>query len=242
MQRDTKRLGKIAIFFLYKRFTFICICLILTLGACKNKSPFQDLIGEDANWSKQGEFQEKVSTYEDDNRHIWQKPDRVIGLLGDIENKTIADIGAGTGYFAFRLVPKAQKVIAVDIDQRFIDFMNRRKELLPESQKAKFEVRMATPMDPMLENNEVDAVLMVNTYAYIDNRIEYIRNLQSKLKVGGKILIIDFKMKSIPNGPEEEDKVALSKVERELKEAGFHNIKTDDTTLDYQYIVSAMEE
>lgn len=242
MIRDTLGIDKAAISSDQGWFLFSCFFFILTSLACKDKGPFQDLIGENANWSKQGAFQDKVSTYEDNDRHIWQKPDRVIRLLGDVENKTIADIGAGTGYFAFRLVPKAQKVIAVDIDKRFVDFMNRRKELLPESQKSKFEVRMASPMDPMIKESEVDAILMVNTYAYLGNRIEYLKNLQSKLKKGGKILIIDFKMKTIPNGPAEEDKIALSQVEHELKEAGFKNINTDDTTLDYQYIVSAMEE
>ena len=49
-------------------------------------------------------------------------------------------------------------------------------------------------------------------------------------------------MKSIPNGPPVEEKVAISIVERELSEAGFTDIDVDDQTLDYQYIVTAMTE
>ncbi|MEO6759557.1 MAG: DUF1698 domain-containing protein, partial [Saprospiraceae bacterium] len=122
----------------------------------------------------EGNFENLVADYESKDRGIWQKPDMVISLLGDLENKTVADIGAGTGYFTFRLVPKAKKVIGIDIDRRFIDFLDSVQVRLPQRYRDRIETRLATPEDPLLKPEEVNAVMIVNTYAYIDDRIHYL--------------------------------------------------------------------
>lgn len=186
-----------------------------------------------------GNFENLIADYESKDRVIWQKPDMVISLLGDLEGKTVADLGAGTGYFAFRLVPKAQKVIGVDIDRRFIEFMDSVKVRLPKPYQDRFESRLAKPDDPMLQPEEADAVVMVNTYGYIENRVRYLQILSKGMSGGAQLLIIDFKKNSLPIGPEDEFKVAVSQVERELKAAGFNIRKIDNEALDYQYIVMA---
>lgn len=187
----------------------------------------------------EGNFENLVADYESKDRGIWQKPDMVISLLGDLENKTVADIGAGAGYFTFRLVPKAKKVIGIDIDRRFIDFLDSVKVRLPEEYRGRFETRLAKPENPLLRPEEVDAVMIVNTYAYIDDRIQYLRTLFKGIVPGGQLLIIDFKKNNLPIGPPEEYKIALSQVERELVTAGFRINKIDKDALDYQYIVLA---
>ncbi len=178
--------------------------------------------------------------YTNTDRVIWQKPEMVIDLLGDIRGKTIADIGAGTGFFALRLVREADKVIAIDIDQRFIDYLDSVKVMeLPESYQPRLEPRLALPDDPRLKEGETDIVVIVNTYMYIPKRVQYLRTLKAGIADGGQILIIDFKKKRIPIGPPAEIKVPLYQVEEELSEAGFRNIRTNDTALDFQYIVIA---
>jgi ubiquinone/menaquinone biosynthesis C-methylase UbiE len=186
-----------------------------------------------------GNFENLVADYESKDRGIWQKPDMVISLLGNLEGKTVADIGAGTGYFTFRLVPKAQKVIGIDIDRRFINFLDSIKVHLPEQYRSRFESRLAKPDNPMLQPNEADAVMVVNTYGYIDDRPHYLKTLFPGMTPGAKLLIIDFKKNNIPVGPPEEFKVALSQVERELVGAGFVITKIDKESLDYQYIIVA---
>ncbi len=66
-------------------------------------------------------FDTLVKHFENPARAEWQKPEWVIEQLGDLTGKTVADIGAGTGYFAFRIARKAKKVIAIDIDERFLN-------------------------------------------------------------------------------------------------------------------------
>jgi ubiquinone/menaquinone biosynthesis C-methylase UbiE len=186
-----------------------------------------------------GGFESLVADFESKDRGIWQKPDMVISLLGDLEGKTVADIGAGTGYFTFRLVPKASKVIGIDIDQRFIQFMDSVKVRMPEQYRNRFESRLAKPEDPTLKPSEADAVIIVNTYGYIENRIQYLKTLSKGLKPGGRLLIIDFKKNNLPIGPPDEYKVALTQVQTELMTAGYIIEKMDKDALDYQYIVLA---
>jgi SAM-dependent methyltransferase len=186
-----------------------------------------------------GNFESLVADYESKDRGIWQKPELVISLLGNLEGKTVADIGASTGYFSFRMLPKAEKVIGIEIDQRFINFMDSVKVRLPEKYRTRFETRLARPEDPLLKPDEADAVVIVNTYAYIDNRVKYLKTLAKGMRTDGKLLIIDFKKNNLPIGPPEKFKVSSRQVEQELSDAGFVVTKLDNDVLDYQYVVLA---
>lgn len=188
-----------------------------------------------------GNFESLIADYESKERGIWQKPELVISMLGDLSDKTVADIGAGTGYFTFRMVPKAKKVIGIDIDQRFIRFLDSVKVRLPIQYGERFESRLAKPDDPLLKPGEADAVVVVNTYGYIENRIQYLKTLSKGMAPGAKLLIIDFKKNNLPIGPPDEYKVALNQVEKELLTAGFDIEKIDKDALDYQYIVLAVK-
>jgi 2-polyprenyl-3-methyl-5-hydroxy-6-metoxy-1,4-benzoquinol methylase len=59
------------------------------------------------------------------SRMIWQNPGAVMDAMGDIRERVIADIGAGEGFFAARLAPIADRVIAVEIDQKYINYAAR---------------------------------------------------------------------------------------------------------------------
>lgn len=235
--------------------TAFLVVLALSLAACRNtaNSPYEEgpsLIkpgpgASDASAQDPypqpgtGTFEHLVADYESKDRVIWQKPDMVISLLGELSRQTVADIGAGTGYFSFRMVPKARKVIAIDIDARFIDFMDSIRVRLPEPYQARFETRLTPSDDPMLKPNEVQSVIMVNTYGYIGDRLGYLKKLLTGLSPGGQLLIIDFKKTPLPIGPDEQYKIAVRQVESELIQAGFAIAKTDNETLDYQYIILA---
>lgn len=91
-------------------------------------------------------------THSNVGRAIWQKPGLVIEKLGDISDKVIADIGAGTGYFSFKLALKAKKVIAVEIEQGLLDYIDSTKVMLPENKRSRIETRLATPDDPNLKS------------------------------------------------------------------------------------------
>lgn len=177
---------------------------------------------------------------EDRDRHVWQKPGLVIDVLGDIEEKVIADIGAGEGFFARRLAPLADRVIAVEIDQQWIDYLNTlRLTELPTNLRNRLEPRLATADDPMLEDNEVDIILFVNTLYLIKRREAYLGKLQPALRSGGRIVIVDWKKEPTALGPPVADRIGLSELGTMLERAGFAVVSTDNTALEYQYIMIA---
>ncbi|HRD81691.1 MAG TPA: methyltransferase [Saprospiraceae bacterium] len=178
--------------------------------------------------------------YLNTNRVIWQKPDLVLQQLGDLKDKTVADIGAGTGFFSLRMATVAQKVVAIDIDPRFVSHLDSLKKLeLPADIQSRLETRLAKPNDPNLRPGEADVIVIVNTYMYIKDRVGYLRNLKNGLSDGGRLLIVDFKKKRMPLGPPQDIRVPLFQAEDELYEAGYRDIATNDTSLDYQYIITA---
>ena len=185
-------------------------------------------------------IQIKNDTININDRTSWQKPNSIINKLGILSDKTVADIGAGTGYFAFRLIHRAEKIIAIDIDTTMINLIEAFKSTMSTSLSSKIETRLAPSDDPMLANNEVDIVLLSNVIPYLENRIEYLGNLIPSLRIGGKIVIVDFKTKRLPiHAPDYSDRVLMHVIEEELYEAGYSYVEIDDTTLDFQYIIVA---
>lgn len=188
---------------------------------------------------------EKAAPKEKDERLTWQKPELVISKLGNIQDKTIADIGAGIGYFSFKLLPKCKKVIATDIDKETIQILSGFKNSLDEERQKKFDVRLATESDTGLKQNEADIVFIVNTITYIPNRASYLKDLTNYLSDNGMIFIVDYKSKRIPeftSPPRMSERLYMHVLEDELETAGYQLMETDDTTLDYQYIITATKK
>jgi len=173
-------------------------------------------------------------------RAIWQKPGLVIDKLGDLSQKTVADIGAGTGYFSYRLAKKAKKVIAIDIEQGMLDYIDSMSRYLVLGPNHGLETRLATATDPNLDNHEVDVILIINTVAYVPQLSQYLQTLKKGLKPNGTLMIIDYKMKRLPiNAPPKTERIYLDKLEEMLIDGGYEIAETDDTSLDYQYIIQA---
>ena len=178
--------------------------------------------------------------HDERERHVWQKPGVVIEVLGDIEEKVIADIGAGEGFFARRLAPLADRVIAIEIDQRWIDYLDTvRMTELPAALQPRLEPRLARPDDPMLEDREVDIVLFVNTLYLIEQPEAYLHKLIPALRPGGRVVIVDWKKEDTALGPDPADRIGLADLAAMLERAGFEVVSTDNTALDYQYIMVA---
>ncbi len=183
-----------------------------------------------------------LKQYDNPIRDFWQNPDLVVDKLGNISGKVVADIGAGTGYFTFRLAPMASKVIAIDVENRFLEYIEDRKFELGESGFTnKIETRLCLPDDPLLANNEVNVVLIVNTYHFIKDRIAYLRKVHLGMKDGGELVLVDFKYGKMSVGPMESVKVPLALAAKELIAAGFKIEEKDTTGLQFQYIIKAIK-
>lgn len=225
----------------------ICLLIaaiaLLSLSGCKWKSQGDDTIEKPTTETKTpgdgNDYENEAEQYESADRVIWQKPDLVIQQLGNVDGKVVADLGAGTGYFSRRIAYKGATVIAIDIDPKAIQWMEEQKARFPLELRNRLIIRQAEANDPKLNPNEVDIVLLVNTYSYIQNRVAYFSKLKEAIRAGGNVIIIDFKKKETPFGPSIEERIDVSDVEKELKEAGYTLLAIDNESLDYQYIIKA---
>ncbi len=186
--------------------------------------------------------EDRVSILNAENlgRSSWQKPAFIVSKLGDIEGKKIADIGSGTGYFTFHLAYLKAKMIAIDIDPKLLAFINSYKPNLGADISPNIETRLAQPNNPLLSIGEIDKALIVNTIGYIENLEGYLKTLKPGLVKGGKLVIADYKGPDdhVP-APSDDKIVSLEKLIHDLESAGYVNIEIDNTTLKYQYVVTA---
>lgn len=178
-------------------------------------------------------------------RDLWQRPNVVLSHLGNLKNKTMADVGAGPiGYFSFTVAKytPVKKVLALDIDQNAIDEMEEIKKQLDKDFQDRIETRLVKPNDPLLIENEVDVILISSTLTFIDDKVGYLKNLREKLPNSGRLVIVDHKMKEIPEEfPPRSLRIPLYEMEDIIDKAGFKRIVTDDISLDFQYIIVALK-
>jgi len=141
--------------------------------------------------------------------------DRVMGILAMAPGKTVADIGAGSGWFtvrAARRVGPAGLVYAVDINPKAIDYI---RERVARDGLRNVQAILSKPDDPLLPAASIDAVLLLKTYHEVANPVMLLRNLQKALRPRARVGIIDR------NGNGENHGVSRDTVVQELGPAGY---------------------
>jgi len=125
-------------------------------------------------------------------RARWQQPEAVIRSLSIRQGSSVADLGAGGGYFTFRLadaVGPTGKVYAVDVDKGSLDYIARRAK---EQGYTNVEVILAKYDDPLLPKGGVDLIFTCNTYHHLENRSDYFASAARYLRPDGRVAIIDL--------------------------------------------------
>jgi len=177
-----------------------------------------------------------ISMLENPERDAEQKPDEVIKAMGIKQGETIADIGAGSGYFAFRFskhVGDTGRVYAVDINKDMILFMNRH---IRDSKLKNVATVLSAPDDPLLMDGSIDRFFICNTWHHVENQPHYIALMKKMLRPGGQIIVVDYHKKELPVGPPPEMKMAREDVVRQMESGGFKLAK-EHTFLPYQYFL-----
>lgn len=129
----------------------------------------------------------------------WSQAARVVRTLGLQQGQTVADIGAGGGYFSVllaRAVGPRGRVYAVDISPASIRYIN---QYAAAQKTPNVTAVLAAPDHPGLPDGSVDLVFIRNTYHHLGDRVAYCRRLQRSLKPGGRVAIIDFHPHVYPN-------------------------------------------
>jgi SAM-dependent methyltransferase len=166
-----------------------------------------------------------LSIFDSPGREERLQIDRVMDILGITSGKSVADIGAGSGWFTVRAAKRvgdAGTVYAVDINPdaiRYIDSRTQKENL------HNIRTILGKPDNPLLPAI-VDAVLLLKTYHEVARPVELLRNLRPSLRAGSKVGVIDR------NGNGENHGVARDVVIREATEAGYQLLEQEDFVKD----------
>jgi ubiquinone/menaquinone biosynthesis C-methylase UbiE len=170
------------------------------------------------------------------DRDLWQRPDQIMDAMGIADASVVADIGAGSGWFTIRLARRVGPrglVYAEDVQNEMITAISRRV-----GREGLSNVRpvLGLKNDPRLPLQSLDAVLMVDTYHEMENRVAVLANVARALKPQGRIGVIDFKLDGTGPGPSQEERVSPDVVVKDAKEAGLRLIR-QEPFLQYQYFL-----
>lgn len=154
------------------------------------------------------------------DREKEEAPSKAIALLELASDAVLADIGAGSGYYSFRIARKLPqgKVVAVDIQPEMLDFLR--------AESAKQGVKNVVPHlgaidDVKLPPASLDAALMVDAYHEFDHPVEMLASLRSALKPKGRIYLLEYRAEdeNVPIKPHH--KMTEAQARKEFEAAGF---------------------
>jgi SAM-dependent methyltransferase len=158
-----------------------------------------------------------ASWLERPKREQEERTDLLINGLALKPTDNIADIGAGSGYFSFRmakLVPKG-KVFAVDISPQMVGMV-----------RANISAVQSTITQTKLPENSIDAALIVDAYHEFSHPLEMSTSILKSLKPGGRLVLIEYRMEDPTVPIKLLHKMSEKQAKREMKAAGFKWEKT----------------
>lgn len=176
---------------------------------------------------------------ERDEREEFQHKEKVLELLELEPGELVADIGAGSGYFTIpvaKAVGPEGKVLAIDIMQPMLDYIDRRLEA---EKLENVELVKVERDDPQLPPAGVDLILLVDTIHYVKERTAYGKKLREGLAPGGRVVIIDYTPKpweERPWGPHPDQQIPKEELNEEMAKAGL-KVKKEYDFLPEQYFI-----
>jgi len=165
-----------------------------------------------------------------------EHPAKVIDALDLRPGEVVADLGAGSGYFTFRMAPKVGgtgKVLAVEIQEAMLNTLRTRAAAL---KATNVKVVQGSEIDPHLPVTGVDLVLLVDVYHEMAYPFEVMTKVRDALKPGGRIVFVEYR-KEDPRVPiKEVHKMSVEQLEKEMNAVGLVRVRTVET-LPLQHIV-----
>jgi ubiquinone/menaquinone biosynthesis C-methylase UbiE len=162
---------------------------------------------------------------ERDERVNEERPQLAVKLLGLKPGMTVADVGAGSGYYT-ELLAKAVgpngKVIATDIQPGMIEILRRR---FSAGAFPQVEVLLSREDDARLPAGSLDLILLVDVYHEFSKPQQMLRKLRASLKTGGQIVFLEFRKEDASVPIRQEHKMSIAEVRAEVEPEGFRFVK-----------------
>lgn len=169
------------------------------------------------------------------SRVLQERPQAAIAALDLSPTDVVADIGAGTGYFARRIAPLVPqgRVLAVDIQPEMLALLQAELEA---KGIENVEPVLGQTDSPNLPPNSLDLALMVDAYHEFANPCEMMQGIVAALKPGGRVVLAEYKAENPMVMIKRLHKMTTAQVRREMDAVGLTWVKTDDS-LPEQHLV-----
>ena len=167
--------------------------------------------------------------YSPPGRDSQQQPERVVAALARAPGAQVADLGAGGGYFTFRLadaVGPTGRVYAVDVDPDMLSYLAKR---VREEGRTNVEVVEAAPDDSRLPAASVDLVFLCNTYHHLTDRVTYFDALRARLRPDGRVAIVEYKSGNHGTSPD--------LIRGEMTRAGYAEVKEETFLAEQSFLI-----
>ena len=178
------------------------------------------------------ETEKYIAFLERPDRAKWQRPDAVVAALGLSGNETVVDVGAGSGYFSFRLARALPRgiVIATDIQPEMIRHMHH-KAMSQGVQNLR--AVLGDGEDPGI-SPDADLVFVCDVLHHVPNQPSWLGKLAREMKPGARLALVEFKEGKLPQGPPERLKLPRAKLIELTKNAGLVLDEEKPKLLPYQ--------
>lgn len=181
------------------------------------------------------EVEEYIAFLDRPDRAKWQKPDEVVATLGLQGTETVVDLGAGSGYFTFRLAKALPdgKVIASDTEPEMIRHIHHRAMT---DKVANVQAELIGPDDPAIPAG-VNLVFVCDVLHHVADRAAWLAKLAGEMQPGARLVIIEFKEGDLPQGPPAAAKIPRDQIVRQVTAAGFKLAAEQADLLPYQVLL-----
>ncbi|MBA2541214.1 MAG: methyltransferase domain-containing protein [Deltaproteobacteria bacterium] len=226
------------------------LAALALVAACSSSAPTQstDKRAQDDRASYEGRPIAETCSYlgadwlDRADREAREQPERVLDLLAIQPGSTVADVGAGTGYFTVRLAKRVGatgEVIATELQPEMLRLLDHRV-----SRERITNVRLirGTEQEAKLPERCCDLVLMVDVYHELSSPPAIMAGVRRALKPKGRLVLVEYKGEDpkIPIKPEH--KMTLAQIKKELAPLGFAFVTSHETLPDQRVVIFTRDD
>ncbi len=179
---------------------------------------------------------EGASWLDRDEREKEEAPERALGIIGVVPGSTVADVGAGSGYFSLKMakmVGPTGRVYASDIQPEMLDIIRRK------TARGGFDnvtLVLGEGHDPKLPAGAIDLALLVDVYHEFLEPQAMLRRLHAAIKPGGRLVLLEYREEDpkVPINPLH--KMSVQGAKREVEAEGF-TLTTVNEDLPWQHVL-----